>query len=211
MREKIYAGQYGRLKRHIFAHGPFAVPERLKIYREVARLAKPPGETDFKSASGDLKLWLFGGGFYEWRHQEGAKDNFSRLMDRADSELLGYDWTLGPLLYVGGVLHVLKLAAPLPLIGADGEAAWMDALTPDDTAIFTRSLAAAKSCFFGRWCETPIALTYSWETYQAKQLEAAIKASSSTAEKQALEKRFAEIQTVESGKLRNEARLYAVS
>lgn len=211
MREKIYTGQYGRLKRHIFAHGPFAVPERLKIYREIARLAKPPGETDFKSASGDLKLWLFGGGFYEWRHQEGAKDNFSRLMDRADSELLGYDWALGPLLYVGGVLHVLKLAAPLPLIGADGEASWMSSLTLDDTVIFTRSLAAAESCFFGRWCETPIALTYSWETYQAKQLEAAIKASSSTAEKQELEKRFAKIQTIESGNLRNEAGLYAVS
>ena len=211
MREKIYTGQYGRLKRHIFAHGPFAVPERLKIYRETARLAKPHGETKFKDASGDLKLWVFGKGFYEWRHLEGAKDSFSRLMDGADVELLGYDWALGPLLYVGGVLHMLKLATPLPLIGADGETSWMDSLTLDDTAIFTRSLAAAESCFFGRWCETPIALTYSWETYQAKQMEAAIKASSSTAEKQALEKRFSEIQTIESGNLRNEAGLYAVS
>lgn len=211
MREKIYTGQYGRLKRHIFAHGPFAVPERLKIYREVARLAKPPGETEFKGASGGLKLWLFGNGFYEWRHQEGAKDGFSRLMDGTDVGLLGYDWALGALLYVGGVLHVLKLDAPLPLIGADGEASWMDALTLDDTAIFTRSLAASESCFFGRWCETPVALTYSWETYIAKQLEAAIKASSSTAEKQALEKRLAEIQTEEGGNLRNEAGLYAVS
>jgi len=76
LREKIYTGQYGRLKRHIFAHGPFAVPERLKIYRETARLAKPHGETKFKDASGDLKLWAFGKGFYEWRHMEGAKGTF---------------------------------------------------------------------------------------------------------------------------------------
>jgi hypothetical protein len=206
---RVYTGPVGRLSGHVLGRVPFAVPETVKIRLLNREAGKPDESGELIEVSGDGRIWLFESGVYIWNREEGVGEGLSPLFLCDEVVLSGYDWALvSGGLVVDGAFVSVEMPCSMPDAGNFGW--WVDRCDDSDTAPFVPSLSSVESVFFGRWCYTPLSLTYRWEREEYRKLrEAADKAKG--LERAALVARLMEVERFEIGDIAGPSGVYGMT